>query len=161
MRVLLILTGLAAIAFGAYSALERSFDELLSAGIWFAGGIVLHDFVFAPLCLAVWFIVLRRLPVWVTVAGVVTTVLVVIAIPVLPREGTLPNATVLDRNYAAGLAGAIAVVWVLRPLPARLTRGVGGTAFSLLTLVRRACRRRSPGALGRTTGTSPARLNAR
>lgn len=113
MRVLLILTGLAAIAFGAYSALDRSFAELLSAGIWFAAGIALHDFVFAPLCLALWFLIFRRLPMWVTVAGVVTVVLVIIAIPVLPREGTLPNATVLDRNYAAGLAGAVAVVWVL------------------------------------------------
>ncbi|CAM3702287.1 hypothetical protein [Smaragdicoccus niigatensis] len=111
LRGLLGLVGVGAIAFGVMSALDRPIADLLSAAIWFGGGIALHDGVFAPICLAVWFLVLRRLPVWVSVCGFLSVVLMVLAIPVLPREKSLPNPTVLDRNYVLGVGVALAIVW--------------------------------------------------
>ena len=108
-RSALIVTGLAAIALGVMSAFSRPIPELINAAMWFGGGIALHDALFAPVCLAVWFVLLRRMPNWVSVCSFLTVVLILIALPVLGRS--LPNATVLDRNYVVGLATAVAVVW--------------------------------------------------
>jgi hypothetical protein len=120
MRLVLIVAGLAAIAFGVISAFERPIQELVSAAVWFGGGIALHDGLFAPLCLAVWFVVLRRAPRWVSVCSFLTVVLVLIAVPVLGR--TLPNPTILDRNYVGGLVSAVVIVWIVGGLYA-LARG--------------------------------------
>ncbi|MCE5289405.1 MAG: hypothetical protein LLG14_09180 [Nocardiaceae bacterium] len=132
LRGLLILGGVGAIGFGVMSALERPFADLMSAALWFGGGIALHDGVFAPICLAAWFLVLRRLPVWVSVCGFLSVVLIVLAIPVLPREKSLPNPTVLDRNYVLGVAVALAIVW---------------TAGIVVQLIRSGTARRHPAAI--------------
>jgi hypothetical protein len=44
---------------------------------------------------------------------VCTVTLLAVAVPTLTRGGALPNPTVLDRNYPAGLAVALVLVWVL------------------------------------------------
>ncbi|MCE5288689.1 MAG: hypothetical protein LLG14_05550 [Nocardiaceae bacterium] len=132
-RSALIVGGLAAIAFGVASAFTRPIPELINAATWFAGGIALHDGLFAPLCLAVWFVLLRRMPVWVSVCSFLTVVLLLIAIPVLGR--TLPNTTVLDRNYVGGLAVALTVVWAAGGLYAlirwRRHRDLAAAPFSV------------------------------
>ena len=110
------LLGVAAIAYGASLALEQSMPDLISAAKWLVGGIIVHDAIFAPLCIAAAFAGRRLLPKrwWsaVAVAALISVTLLAIAAPVLGRRGAIAdNPTVLDRNYAVGVAVALAVVW--------------------------------------------------
>ena len=45
--------GLAAIAWGAWLMTGFTQDQLVSAGIWLAGGVLVHDAVIAPLTVLV------------------------------------------------------------------------------------------------------------
>ena len=72
--------------------------------------------MFAPLCAVAGFGARRLLPArwWapVSLAALCTVVLVLLAVPVFDKPGMRPdNATVLDRNYHAGLWISLAVVW--------------------------------------------------
>ena len=96
----------------------------MSAAIWLASGVVLHDFVLAPLVLGLVFVAARLVPAragcpapppW-SSSGPST----VLAIPVLGRFGERPdNPTLLDRNYTVGwlvLAGLVVLVAVVATL---------------------------------------------
>jgi hypothetical protein len=107
----------AAIAYGAVLAAQRSTAEIVSTTLWFGGGIAVHDVLFAPLCLAVAWAGRRVLPraLWgpLALGAVLTCTLALVAVPVLTRGGAVAdNPTVLDRNYPVGLAVAVAVVWL-------------------------------------------------
>jgi hypothetical protein len=111
--------------YGAFLLLSRQDrDQLLNAAIWLASGVVLHDFVLAPLVLGLVFVGTRVVPSVVRVpaasALVVLGATTVLAIPVLGRFGARPdNATLLDRNYTAGwlaLAGLVLLVTVVASL---------------------------------------------
>jgi hypothetical protein len=115
-RALLLLVGLAVGAYGAVLLWDNSLEVIIRIVAWSLIGVLLHDAVFAPLCLAVGFAGRRILPHrwWtpVLVAGLLTVVLVALAIPVYNKPGQhLDNLTVLDRNYQAGFWIALAVVW--------------------------------------------------
>ena len=94
--------------YGAWLLLSRQdTDQLVNAAIWLAAGVVLHDFVLAPLVLLIVYVGARVLPArWrgpAIVGLVVLGTATVFAIPVLGRFGARPdNPTLLDRNYAAG-----------------------------------------------------------
>jgi hypothetical protein len=82
---------------------------------------VLHDAVFAPLCVALGFAGRRLIPgKWrppIAVAAFCSVVLVFLAIPVYGKPGMRPdNMTVLDRNYSLGLWISLAIVWACVPL---------------------------------------------
>jgi hypothetical protein len=84
-------------------------------------GAVLHDFVFAPLCVALGFtgrrLIRGRWWTPVTVAGLCTVVLGLLAIPVFAKPGLRPdNMTVLNRDYPLGLLLSLTVVWACVPL---------------------------------------------
>ncbi|MBB5918245.1 hypothetical protein BJY24_007157 [Nocardia transvalensis] len=116
-RVLLALGGIWLAWYGIGLLLDQNPADLMSIARWFAGGIVLHDAILAPLCAAVALLARRLLPApwWASVAwgGLCTATLLLISIPVLQRSGENPaNPSVLDRNYHAGLLIAVAVVWV-------------------------------------------------
>ncbi|WP_149359585.1 hypothetical protein [Lolliginicoccus suaedae] len=118
LRVAMIATGIAAIGYGALLALSRSTPEILSAAIWFGGGIIIHDALIAPLSLAVGYSGRTVLPrTWwapIATAGLCTATLLAVAVPVLGREGARPdNPTVLDRDYTTGLAIAVGAIWVI------------------------------------------------
>jgi hypothetical protein len=86
--------------------------------IWFVSGIVVHDFLFVPICLFIAFIGRMLLPkTWwapLTVAAFCSVVLVLLAIPVWGPQVLDPaNHTLLDRDYHANLAIALTVVWGL------------------------------------------------
>lgn len=114
--------GAAATAYGAVLLLGTGVANTVAAGVWLAGGVILHDALLAPATLAVGLLLARVVPSsW---RGTVTAVLVVVgtitvlAIPVLGRFGARPdNPTLLDRHYLAGwfalvvlvLAGAVVV----------------------------------------------------
>lgn len=111
--------------YGAFLLLSRQDrDQLLDAALWLASGVVLHDFVLAPLVLALVFVGTRVLPVVARVpaasALVVLGATTVLAIPVLGRFGARPdNATLLDRDYTAGwfaLAGLVLLATVVATL---------------------------------------------
>jgi hypothetical protein len=117
-RVLLLLIGLTSGWYGITLMLDFDISDLMSIALWFCGGILLHDAVFAPLCAAVGIGARHLLPRtwWAPAAcGAVGTVaLASIAAPVLDRGGAMPdNPSVLDRDYATGLAVALVVVWAL------------------------------------------------
>lgn len=115
-RGLLLMAGLAVGAYGAILLWDNSTEVIIRIVAWSLIGVLLHDAVFAPLCLALGFAGRRLLPhKWwtpVLVAGLLTVVLVALAIPVYSKPGQhLDNLTVLDRNYQAGFWIALAVVW--------------------------------------------------
>ena len=89
--------------------------------VWALVGVVLHDAVFAPLCVALGFAGRRLIPGrwWppIAVAAFCSVVLVFLAIPVYGKPGMRPdNMTVLDRNYPVGLWISLAIVWACVPL---------------------------------------------
>ncbi|MEZ0049336.1 hypothetical protein ABIA30_000326 [Mycobacterium sp. MAA66] len=94
---------------------------------WALAAVLIHDAVFAPLCVAVGFAGRKLLPErWqapVAVAALCSVVLLTLAVPVFDKPGRHPdNSTVLDRNYHAGLWISLTVVWVIalgRLLPVR------------------------------------------
>jgi len=96
--------------------------------VWAAAGVLLHDFVFAPVCAAAGWTARRLLPRSVRgplgVAALTLIVLGLLAIPVYDKPGMHPdNLTVLDRDYHLSVllatAGVVsALLWWL--LAARL-----------------------------------------
>jgi hypothetical protein len=116
-RVVLIAIGLATGGYGALLLLtDNPWPIIINIGVWAAAGVILHDFVFAPACVAIGLTGRRLLPRQfhspVATAALCTVVLMLLAIPVYSRPGARPdNPTVLDRNYPAGLWIAVSVVW--------------------------------------------------
>ncbi|MFD4640066.1 hypothetical protein ACFWN2_22325 [Lentzea sp. NPDC058436] len=98
--------GVAVGAWGAWLLLPQVTLELL---VWLGGGVVLHDFLIAPL-VGITGLVVRRpsIGIGLTVSGVIT----LIAIPLLWREHSgLVNPGLHDRDYPTGVAVALALTW--------------------------------------------------
>ena len=88
---------------------------LIRIAVWASAAMLLHDFVFAPLCAALGFAVDAGYPTrWqapVGVAALCAVVLGFLAVPVFDKPGLRPdNHTVLDRDYHLGLGLSLAVV---------------------------------------------------
>lgn len=117
-RGFLLVTGLGLGWYGIASLLDLPTTDLISVALWFCGGILVHDAVFAPLSAATGLGARRILPIdwWAPAAcgAVCTVTLALIAAPVIGRRNTMPdNPTVLDRSYPLGLIAAVTVVWSL------------------------------------------------
>lgn len=118
-RVGLGLFGAAAVLYGVLLLWQdASWPVLLNIGVWAAAGVILHDFVFAPVCAALGFAGRRLLPrTWWTPAAVgalCSVVLVLLAVPVYDRPGARPdNPTVLDRDYPRGLWTLLGLTWAI------------------------------------------------
>lgn len=118
-RLVLGAVGVAASCYGAWLLLSRGDGEdLRSAAVWLAGGVLLHDVVLAGLTLAVGALVTRVLPrpsrAPATVALVVLGSLTLVAVPVLGRFGAkADNPTLLDRPYVPAWLVLVAVSVVL------------------------------------------------
>ena len=112
---------------GAYLLLSRQdHDQLVSAAIWLAAGVVLHDFVLAPLVLLLVAATGRALPdafrAPAAVALVVLGTVTVVAGPVLGGFGARPdNPTLLNRDYVVGWL-VLAGITLAGVLVAGLTR---------------------------------------
>ena len=113
--------------FGAYLLLSRQdHDQLLSAAIWLASGVVLHDFVLAPIVLVLVAVGARVVPTGFRAAAaaglVVLGTATVIAIPVLSGMGERPdNDSLLNRDYWTGWL-VLAVVVVVAVVAGGLVR---------------------------------------
>lgn len=130
-RILLALLGIGLGGYGAVLLLDLAPVIIMRILVWAVVAAVVHDLVFAPVCVAIGLAGRRLIPLpWqspVAVAGLCSVVLVLLAIPVFSRPGMRPdNPSVLDRDYPLGLAIALAVVWLcvpgyllLRRLPVR------------------------------------------
>jgi len=131
-RLVLGAAGVLVGCYGAFLLLSRGDGEdLRSAAVWLAGGVLLHDVVLAGLTLAVGAVVTRVLPraarAPATVALVVLGTLTLVAVPVLGRFGArADNPTLLDRPYVAAwlvlAAASLAVVVVASLVRARHAR---------------------------------------
>lgn len=119
-RGVLAAAGVAAAAVGVrevVSALHSPGSVVPVAVRWVAGPLLL-DLVVLPLLAVVGVLLRRRLSgPWlrpVAAAGVVSLLLTVVAVPFLVPVGRrADNPTLLDRPYAAGWLGLLAVVWGL------------------------------------------------
>ncbi len=104
-RRLLALVGIVTAAYGLFLLFSRQdLDRLTNLAVWLGAGVVLHDFVLAPLVIVVVALVSRVLPGHVRLPALVGFVvlgsLTLVAVPVLGRFGARPdNATLLDRPY--------------------------------------------------------------
>ena len=129
-RLALGVVGVLVGAYGAYRLLVLGVGNLVSAVVWLAGGVVLHDGVLAPLVLAVGALAARLLPDLVrepaTAAFVVLGSLTLVAVPVLGRFGAKPdNPTLLDRPYAVGWLVVAALVLAVAGVQVILRRRKG------------------------------------
>ena len=127
-RSLLATAGAAAGLYGLVLLLSGSTTDLKSIAIWFAGCVLVHDAVIAPLVVAGGAGAARALPSSarppVLAGAICTLTLVAIASPVLFRAGALAdNPTLLDRNYALGFAVALVIVWAAVAVSLVLRRG--------------------------------------
>jgi hypothetical protein len=131
-RGILLVAGIALGLYGVSLLWDNPVEVIVRIGVWAAAGVVLHDFVFAPLCVVLGFAGRRLIPrSWwppIGVAAFCSVVLGLLAIPVFSRPGAhLDNLTVLDRDYPLGLWISLAIVWqcvllyliVARLLPVR------------------------------------------
>jgi hypothetical protein len=104
-------------AFGGWVVVQRSGAiHPAEFGAWFVALILVHDLVVAPIlsALAAW-IGPRVSPVArgaVIAAAVASGALVLLSLPPL-LGNPAGNETLLPRNYAAGIAVALGVVWVV------------------------------------------------
>jgi hypothetical protein len=98
---------------------------------WFVGGLVVHDFVFAPAVIVLGVVVSRVVPrrvrAMVQAALITSGVLLVLGVPLVRGYGERRfNPSHLPRNYGAGLLTLLAVVWCvagLWMLASRVRRG--------------------------------------
>ncbi|GAB3445647.1 hypothetical protein [Actinophytocola sediminis] len=133
MRAVFALTGLAALAWGGWLALEFALGSrnAVQALFWFAGGPLVHDLVVAPAVGLLGLALVRVVPVaWrapVAVGAVVSAVLALLAVPLLWRPfGVATNPGLHDADYLPRLAVTLGVVWVavlLTGLARRRRRG--------------------------------------
>lgn len=119
LRLLLILPGLGAIAWGAVLFAEYAFplrpDVFRTLG-WLVGGPLVHDLLIAPLVGVAGLALSRFLPDrWKTpvkTGAVLTGVLTLLAVPLLWRPfGGAANPGLHDADTVTGLLVSLAVVW--------------------------------------------------
>jgi hypothetical protein len=115
LRLALGILGVAAGLYGGWSLRGVERDEWPSVLAYLGGGVVLHDFVLAPVVVGIGVLAARLAPTaWrapMVVGLVVWGGLTLMAVPVLGRFGALSdNPTLLDRPYLASWAVGTAVV---------------------------------------------------
>ncbi|MEU7015230.1 hypothetical protein AB4225_10880 [Streptomyces sp. 2RAF24] len=124
--------GVALVGLGTWLVVTE--PEPLGVALWFAGALVLHDGILAPLVLAVGLLLVGRrqrgvLRGALTVAGSV----VLVTLPLLVRPGEPPNPSALPLPYGRNLAivlAAVAVVTVGLAAVRRWRAGRDGRAGS-------------------------------
>lgn len=119
-RLILILIALGFGFYGVSLLLDMPRPDQLSIVFWLAGGLIAHDAIFAPACIALGYGGKKVLPErwWppVLIAASASLIVLILSLPVvLPRsaEKTPDNATILDRPYGVSVAIALALIWVL------------------------------------------------
>jgi hypothetical protein len=114
-RIAIAVPGLLLMAYGAFRLLTNlEAGELLVLGVWLGVAVLVHDAVIAPVTVGTG-VALTRLPArgrryvqgGLIVAGMVT----VVALPLIQRQGTQPEAeALLLQNYTANLVLLLGLV---------------------------------------------------
>ena len=109
------IVGWAIVSFGIWTLLQRAGStKPLNFAVLFVGFAVVHDLLFAPTVSLIGRVAGPRLSPAVRtvafVAAVISGSLVLVALPPLLGDPA-DNATLLPRNYPAGLLLSLAVVW--------------------------------------------------
>lgn len=119
-RLTMVLVALALGCYGISLLWDMPRRDQISILFWLAGGLIAHDALFAPACIALGFGAKKLLPQrwWppVSIAVFASLTMVILSLPVLlPRspEKTPDNATILDRPYGLSVAIALVIIWVL------------------------------------------------
>ena len=117
-RVLLVLVGVVAAAYGTWRLLDLGWPNTRATLPWLAGGVLLHDAVFAPVVLMVSLVATRTAPRrWLAPAVVALVVLVPVTLAGIPELGRLgaraDRPTLLDRDYWRGWWAMVTLVVVL------------------------------------------------
>jgi hypothetical protein len=111
--------GFAVLGYGVYGLFRASGQTQPSQWIrWFIGGLLVHDFVIAPLVFATAVLLVRRVPApWkasLQGASIASGILLLAAWPYVAGYGARPdNKSLLPNNYGAGILGLLAFVWAL------------------------------------------------
>ncbi len=133
LQLIMVAAGLVMIIAGAYLAVSQigSFRELVSWGLWLLVPPLLSDLVLMPLAALAGWATWRHVPkpgrVPVLVAEFLSVVFLIVALPFLAGWGAnADNPSLLDRNYVAGTAIYLTIIWagagawtLLRARPAR------------------------------------------
>lgn len=109
--------GWVVIGFGVLTVLQRAgATHPVMFAAWFLGLIFVHDLLLSPAASVAARWIGGRIPRWgvaVVLGGaIVSGTLVLISLPPFLGESA-GNETLLPRNYVGGLAGALAVTWVV------------------------------------------------
>lgn len=119
-RLILVLIALGLGFYGISLLWDMPGPDRLSIVFWLAGGLIVHDALFAPACIALGYGAKKVLPQqwWppVLIATTASLIVVILSLPVLlPRspEKTPDNATILDRPYGLSVTIALVIIWVL------------------------------------------------
>ncbi len=123
-RLVLVLGALPVGWYGVSLLWDMSSAEKISILVWLIGGLVAHDAIFAPVCVAAGHGVKAVLPQrwWppVLAGASATLLLLLLAFPVVyPRSastaapGDDQSGTILDRPYGLGLGFAVLVIWAM------------------------------------------------
>ena len=108
-RLLLGLVGVLAAAFGVLRFLQLDLPDVVDAGIWLVGGVLVHDVVLAPLTVAVTVLLSRVLPSGVrTRVMVAFVVLATVTVTTASAAGALEIAG-LDKDVARRLVDELTV----------------------------------------------------
>ncbi len=105
-RGILLAVGVGFGLWGLWLMRDFTSDRLVSAGIWVAGGILVHDAVIAPVTVVIGVVAARLLPrharAPMGIAFLVWATLTIVFVPVLSGQGGKPdNDTILGRPYVA------------------------------------------------------------
>jgi len=98
--------GVTAAVWGVWLLSDDGFDRLLSTALWLAGGIAVHDFVLAPVVVAIGVVAARALPgkhrAVAAIAFLVWGTLTIAVTNVLTGQGGKPDLdSLLNRPYGS------------------------------------------------------------
>jgi hypothetical protein len=126
-RVAGMTVGAAMVGYGGWLLLERGGGALWSVGVWFGGGLVVHDLVLAPLAALLGGLVLRVAPpsarAPIQAALVISGCIVLATLPLLlgaGRDPTVPSQQPLP--YGRNVLAVLALVWCAALVAALVSR---------------------------------------
>jgi hypothetical protein len=85
-------------------------------GLWFIGSALVHDALIAPVVFALAFTIVRLVPArvrpFLRTGLILSAAVLVVAFPVIAGPGKPGNPSALPRNYPAGLAVILGLIWL-------------------------------------------------